>query len=106
MNVYFLLIAGVAILFFLYQKNKEVMKQLSFAQIVGVLLAYSLSIALILLAIVYVGFPLTESISNSIVQLILRFLFVIMVLFTVMFFLEKTARKITNGVFPQRNEEE
>lgn len=106
MNGYLFLIVVAVILLYIYQKNKEVIKQLSFAQVLGVLLAYVVSIGLILATMVYIGFPLTESITNDAVQLIVRFLFVVVVLFIVMFFLEKIARKITNGVFPERREED
>lgn len=83
-------------------ENKKVLKALSKNQLVGVGLSYILSILIAFVCIYYGGNWIAGYIPNEIIKFLIQVMIILLTLYLCVSMLNKTLKKITKGVLPEK----
>ncbi|MFB7138752.1 hypothetical protein ACFCYN_03720 [Gottfriedia sp. NPDC056225] len=83
-------------------KSRKIIKELTKLQISGVFLTYLITIFFMFICIYYGGNWIGESLSNLFVRKLIQIIVIILTLIIFGNILEKTLKKITNGVLPKK----
>ncbi|MFB7142171.1 hypothetical protein ACFCYN_21325 [Gottfriedia sp. NPDC056225] len=82
-------------------KNRKIIKELTKLQILGVIITYLMTIFLMFICVYYGGNWIGGDLSNLFVRKLIQIIVIIITLILFGSVLEKTLKKITNGVLPK-----
>jgi hypothetical protein len=91
----------IVIVIYNIRKNREILKQFTKLQIIGVGISYLIAIFLAFILIYYGGNWLAGQISNIILKYVVFIVIVLIALYLCVGILNKVLQKITNGVLPR-----